>query len=261
MAPNLPKLSIDLQPENRKILQKLKDDRGWPYGNTVNTLISTFCDVPDKVSQEMLNMIKVKLKELYDKMDRAEGFEAQALMRECEAYNNMATFFNKGYTVSVEAIEKTPTMKKIQIKDSYLVVPNDWIILNPEDAEDAYFAGVIEVRHHDKYGVPYMVVLLEEDDFQTFAKTREEWIYARCQSAWEGFKEILNMQVKPVEDPTSPGDLLNETEWAAAPNIYYYDIYVHGDRKFGKNYKPPFGAQIIRVVEDEYKEERNVWTF
>lgn len=251
MTPNVQKLSIDLKPENRKILQELKNERGWPYGTTINTLISTFCDIPEKVSQEMLDVIEVKLKELYKRLDKAEAFETQALIREREVYNSMATFFNKGLTVSAETIEQTPTMQKIQIKDSYLVIPNDWIVLNPEDADDAYYAGVIEVRHHEKYGVPYMVVLLKEKHFYTYAKNHEEWIYARCQQAWEGFANILSMQVKPVDDPTRPGYKLNEAEWAAAPNIYYYDIYVNDDRKYGRRYKTPYGAQIVRVARDE----------
>lgn len=72
-----------------------------------------------------------------------------------------------------------------------------------------------------------------------------------CISSDANFQTILDKQVDPIMDPEHPGHQLNADEWMAAPTIGYFNIYEHGDPKFGHNYEPPAGAQIVRTNETE----------
>ena len=153
------KLTIDLNDKNKETLEQLKADLRWPYGNTINTLISTFCQLPDDIKKELLEIIKPKIRELYKEMDIAGDFEFAELSKKCQAYTDIVTFLNDGNHISLESLESEPTMKKYPIKDGYLICPDNWIILNPEQAKDMKYAGVVECRNSAKYNIPHYVFL------------------------------------------------------------------------------------------------------
>ena len=45
------KLTIDLTDENKATLEKIKTERRMPYGSMINSLISTFGDIPEVVKK------------------------------------------------------------------------------------------------------------------------------------------------------------------------------------------------------------------
>ena len=63
------KLTTDLAEGNRAILDQLKEDNRWNYGYTINTMISTFGNMPVSVKKYLLSIVKQKLKELNKRMD------------------------------------------------------------------------------------------------------------------------------------------------------------------------------------------------
>jgi hypothetical protein len=119
------KLTIDLTDENRETLENIKSEIRWTYGNTINTLISTFCRLPNEVKTEMLGILRSNICELYKKMNVAGDFELKELAELSQAYMKMAMFLNDGKRICIENLDSEPSMKKISLKEGYLVCPEN----------------------------------------------------------------------------------------------------------------------------------------
>jgi len=243
---NSQKFTIDLTDQNRDLLEEIKTDQRLPYGTTINILISTFCNVPLSVKKEFLDFIKLKLRNLYQQMDAAGEFNFVDISEQAQSYLDIAKFFNNGIRYSAADIDAIPNMVKIPILNGTLICPVDVILINPEAAISSAYACIIECRNSHKYGIPHFVYFSNIPSVYEYDNTYEKTIYSECQKIYPRFDDILTKQVEPIYDPDHPGFLLNFCEWNQAPTIYFYDIYVQGDPKYGPDYDPPLNIRIIR---------------
>ena len=60
-----------------------------------------------------------------------------------------------------------------------------------------------------------------------------------CIEVWPDFKEIIKKQVKPVPDPTTPGNYLNLDEFMAAPTMGHFHLPLSTETKI------PFAVQKL----------------
>lgn len=252
------KLTIDLTDENKEILERIKAERRMPYGNTINNLIDTFCRIPESVKKELLSVIKPIIKELYKEMDVAGDYLFKDLAEQSQAYISIATFLNDGKRISLESIEAEPTLKKYPIKNGILICPDDWIVLNPEQADAMMYAGVVECRNSEKFGkenlgrrIPCFVFFSNKKYGKEYDSYYTDYINKLCVQAWPDFQKVIDSQVEPIDDPERPGYQINADEWMKAPTIGYFAVYEHGDPIYGSNYEPPAGARIIRTNNTE----------
>ncbi len=240
------KLTTDLAEGNREILDLLKENNRWDYGYTINTMISTFGNIPPSVKKDLLSLIKPKLKELNKRMDKAGVLELGELTKEHDAYDSIAKFLNNGQRITLEDLQAEPTMKKVALQDGYLICPENWIIVNPEEAENCLYAGVIECRNGSRLGIPHYVYLCNYRYGNEYPKGFTEDMEKQIANKYPVFKDVLAKQVTPIDDPDNPGVTLNADEWMEAPTIGHFSIYIQGDPMYGKNYNPPAGARIVR---------------
>lgn len=245
MAKN--KLTIDLTTENRIILEQLKKEQRSPYGNTVNVLIKTFGNIPNSLKKELLALILPQIKKINRQINEAEPFNFEELAEKERAYADIATFLNDGQCISIDDINNTKIMKKIQIKNGYLICPDDYIIVNPEDAEAMEYAGVIECRNSYKYNIPHLLFFTNKKYNHEYDDLYEKHILGQCTKAYPRFQEILDMQVTPIDDPERPGYTLNAKEWMDAPTIGFFHVYIQDDPRYGHGYNPPDGTRIVRT--------------
>ncbi len=250
----LNKLTFDPTSQNKEILEKIKFERRISYGNTINCLISTFCNIPENVKKELLDFIKVRVKKLNKEMDVAGEYLFKELEEQSQSYMEIATFLNDGERISLESIESEPILKKYPIKDGILICPDDWIILNPEQADTMSYAGVVECRNSENFGrknfgrvIPHFLFFSNMKYGKEYDEYYTNHIDELCVNVWPDFQKIIDSQVEPIYDPEKPGRPINEEEWINAPSIGYFAIYEHGDPRFGPNYKPSTGARIIRT--------------
>ena len=87
------KLSFDLTDENAETLEAIKQEQRTPFGQTINSLIELFCRIPADVNGELLTFCKERIKELYEEMDRAGEYEAQALMNKSQTLPEFSNVF------------------------------------------------------------------------------------------------------------------------------------------------------------------------
>jgi hypothetical protein len=141
-------------------------------------------------------------------------------------------------------------MKKIKLADGYLIIPSDWIVVNPEQAENCRYAAVIECRNSEKYGVPHFIYFNNYQYGNQYTDSMEEHFYSLCRKAWSRFTEIeeLNMKNKLVPDPENKGQYLNAEAHLAAPIIGLFSIEEQGENPVND---PPYGAMIVRTNADE----------
>lgn len=85
-------------------------------------------------------------------MDVADDFLFKDLATRSQAYIGIATFLNDGRRISIESIEAEPTLTKYPVKNGILICPDDWIILNQEQADVMMYAGVVECRNSENFG-------------------------------------------------------------------------------------------------------------
>ncbi len=240
------KLTLDLTPENKDTLDRLKKEQRLPYGTTINTLISTFATLPKDVNDEMLEFAKLRLKLTYRMMDGAGTYNLRDLYKKAQAYSDVAAFLNGGETIPTHEIEKMCVLRKLPFAGGILLCPDDWIIVNPERAKDSEYVCVIECRNATKHGIPHLVFFSTQPFVREYSESYTSYVYDACIKAWPKFKEILGMQVPAIPDPNRPGQLLNEDEWCGAPLIGLYDVYVQGDPAYPADYKPPYGTRILK---------------
>lgn len=242
------KLTIDLTDKNKESLEKIKSQQRIPYGTTINDLIESFCTIPDSVKKELLNFIKPKLKDLYRQIDGAGDYNFKELSEKIQAYINISTFLNDRQRISINTIDTTQTMIKTQLKDGYLICPENYIILNPEEACSCPYAGVIECRNSDKYNIPHLLFFSTRKYSRDYDSLYQEHILSMCCNVYPRFRDIIDMQVTPIDDPDDPIIPLNAKEWMNAPTIGFFAVYVQDDPAYSRNYEPAHGTRIIRTT-------------
>lgn len=238
-----PKLSFDLSEENRAFLESEKAKKSIKFGPYLNTLIELFGRIPPDVKKELLEFVKKRISELYASMDTASEYEVKALANRSDYYRKLARYFNDDKEIFVTAHQEQK-MQKLLIKDGVLICPNDFIILNPEEA--SYYDSAYVVAVNNAQGVPHMIYLLEEGQDPNFNPELRQIINRKCISVFPRFKEILQNEVKAIYDPDEPAICLNAKEVKAAPQVGYFELYVKGSMEYTKDYEPPLGAMIIR---------------
>lgn len=240
------KLSFDITDENAKTLEAIKAEQHTPYGQTLNSLVELFCRIPSDVNIELLDFCKVKIKELYELMDKAGEYEAQALMNKSQTYQNLAMFLNNGRRISIDSVENKPKMQRIDMLNSCLICPADYIILNRGDATHCNYASVVEVRNA-KFGVPHFV-FFNTKEVNDYTNYDYQIIEEECLKEWPRFQEIIDSLVEPIPDPDAEysWQYLNAKEVNEAPQIGHFPVYVQNDPRYPSNYKPPMGTRIIK---------------
>lgn len=240
------KLSLDLSNKNADMLEKIKHEYGIPYGQMLNYLIEMFCDLPAEINQELLDFCKERLQAIYKSKDEAGEYEEQMLVNKEQVYCNLATFFNHGNPIAIDASISLPKMQQIEMLNGYLVCPCDYIVLNKDVAMQCEYASVVEVRNAG-FGVPHFLYF-HTKEANKYTDADIETIEKACVKEWPRFKDIRDNVVEPIFETSSEfgWKCLNSKEVSKSPQIGHFAIYVQGDSRYSSNYKPPMDTKIVR---------------
>lgn len=125
-----------------------------------------------------------------------------------------------------------------------VIAPNDWLVANPEAAESAHFAGVIEIKNGELYGAPHFIIFTEDEPVQELGDEVKAELVARATAIWPRMKDVRADAVELKY--ASNGGVLNQAEFDAAPRIGVFPLYDEGSHPAGN---PPFGAVVRRKNE------------
>ncbi len=232
------KFSLDIGGDNKKALDILTDNLGSKYGPVINLLIKTFCRMPETVKQSLLEFCIFKAEQLEVQKQNTDKYWTYRQESEKQSYLQIAKIINDG--IEIKVLEGN--MKRIELKDGHLVCPADWFILNPEQAHESLYAGVVECRNWEKFGIPHFVFFSNRKYGSDYDDEFVEYINEMCVKSWPQFQEVvIEKQVNLIADPEKRGSYLNAKEHLESPFIGHFHISEEGEDE-----DPPFGAIIIR---------------
>jgi len=241
------KFSLDVNGDNKEVLDELTVNYNIKYGPMINKIISTFCRMPGSIRKVIEKACLNEYNRLTEELENVtEEFHRQPLEKERDSYMDILQLINKGTYEFSDAESDVKKMKKICLADGYLIIPADWIVVNPERASSSRYAAVLECRNSEKYGVPHFIYLNNFKYGRDYTDSMEEEFYSLCKKKWGKFTEIqkLSNKNKLVPDPDNKGQYLNIKEYLAAPIIGLFSIEEQGERPYGE---APYGAMIVRT--------------
>ena len=233
------KISVVFDGKNKKFLDTLVDETDTKYSPLINKIISLFYNLSPMLKEVIQTGILNKMDELTLEVEHTKDIlhlkNCEKNLRDCQ---DILTLINgKKYD------QGNFRFKEISMNNGTLVIPRDWIILNPEDSTKKY-VGVIECRHSFKFEIPHFAFFTDEELPINY---NEEYFKELCVAKWPKFQEVIDAQVEPILDPDVPGKCLNFDEFFASPIIGFFKILDDLDPLFDND--PPYGAFIKRTKE------------
>lgn len=249
------KFTLNVMGDNKEVLDKLTENYMLKYGPMINKIISTFCRMPKNVRTVIENACLAEYERLTTEIEYTEenSYHREPLEKERDFYMEILKLIHGGDYQFAKETGRPSRMIKIKLLDGYLLMPSDWIVVNPESAEKCRYAVVLECRNHIKYEVPHFVFFTNHKNASEYTDYMEKEFFSLCRKVWPRFSEIqeLSKRNKLVPDPDNKGQYINIKEHLAAPIIGLFHIEEQGERTWGE---PPYGAMIIRTcigVEEE----------
>ena len=237
------KVSIDFKEPEYALLATRAKDEGKSNSALVNSLISLFYRVSPDVAKKIGSFCREQYMQETALLETLSGFERDEAQKRANQYKNLASYF--GYDTTAD----TDTGMAITfLKEGYVIYPKDWIVL--EDvfgpADSCMYAGVVECRNADRYGIPHFLYFCDEQYSKDYSDDMQARIYAACAKAYPAFKEYYNMQLPAPNQ----GDLEALEKWNTSPSFGLFHLVVKGDpfywHEYDPEYKPPYGAMIVR---------------
>lgn len=244
---NACKFSLHISGENKQILDQLTENYACKYGPLINRIIDTLCHMPKTLKTTVENACLAEYHRLSIELDHtSDEFHHKNIENNRESYLNFLKLINGGDFEVSDAKKENLEMKKIKLFDGYLVCPKDWIITNPEEAEQCRYATLLECRNSSTYGVPHFVYLTNSSNStKTHTAEFRKTFFDKCRKIWPKFSEIeeLNRKNQLVPDPEDPGHYLNLDAYIASPIIGLFSIDEQGESLTDEY---PYGAMIVR---------------
>lgn len=246
---NAAKFSVNVYGDNKKILDALTQSYNSKYSTTINKIISTFCNPPKEIREEIeAVLLKARKKALYEYENTEDPNFLENLASQIEYCEDYLLLSHRGdYRFYDDSPEKSmKELRKVELSNGYLQIPTDWIIVNPEEIGRRSYAAVLECRNHAKFEIPHFVYLTDFKYAREYTAAMEEEFYQLCTKKWPRFSEIIKQseQAKLIEDPDHPGEYLNAEAYFAAPTI---GIFAISDQTTGNH---PYSAMIVQANPD-----------
>ncbi|GAA0106722.1 hypothetical protein UT300013_33460 [Paraclostridium sordellii] len=232
------KKSIDFTKENMDLLDKYKSVYGFSSNNEIiNYLINTFLDLEPGIKKSLGEFCNLEYKNLNDELINVEPFERIEKQNFQEQYKNLVRFFTNGNEPLTKNLDNN-SMKRIEIEDGYVIIPDDWIVLNENEAKDCRYVGVVEVKNGSDYDAPHFI-FFSRNPINELTDIDTDNIDKECCFKFPKYSEILEKKVHLRFDKNRKP--INLDEHLKSPIPGYFGIQDQGNGNFY-----PFGAMIFR---------------
>lgn len=250
------KLSIDFDmPEYELLVGKAKEE-GKSNSAIVNSLIRLFAKVSPSVADQVAAFCHEQYIKEKNSLEQSSGFERAEIENRIREYERLSEYF--GYEAKEN--EPDPGMRITFLKEGYVVYPDDWIRLDNVfgPAETCMYAGCVESRNSAKLGIPHFIFFCNVKSGKEYTDEMVLQVYEACAKAYPDFKKYYNAQMMTDSigsAPEDPGYWIRLNEWNERPYFGTFPIVEKGDpiywNKYTPDYKPPYGAMIIRSERKE----------
>lgn len=222
---------FELTDENAELIDKIRKQNGITISHVFNSVVELLYKIQDDVNNELADFCESKVKKIDDDMIGVGEYERGSLINKCYSYQKLATFFKCRQIYDIDFFENGRSMQKINMLNSCLVCPSDYIILNRDDAKRSYYASVVEVSNA-LFGVPHFIYF-NSKSVKSYKDSDYKIIEKLCAKQYPNFQEIIDSIENPVKGKKSP-------------IIKHFPVYIQGDPHYPQNYIPPMGIKIIK---------------
>ena len=165
-----------------------------------------------------------------------------ALAEQRLAAHALTTFSNYLYGMfGLEARPSDGSPTDWTLADGSVVpIPDDWVVINPEDAPQATHVGVIEV--HNCQEAPHFAFF--KPSSASVTASEQARLIALATKAWPPLAGVRAAEVPPAYD--AQGNVTNAEEHLAAPVICFFDVLDREDYETA-GIDPPCGVSVNRA--------------
>ena len=206
------------------------------YSGTINKLILSTIGLDADVKEEIaMHAYEVALK-LKKNAGEESGFGKAALLRKSDQYMGLVSLLTSGKGFSMPIFEN---MQRIDMKNSYLVCPDDWVKLELCDPSQSEEAIVIEFHNGEKFHLPHFVFVVDKP----LDLSMEQRALEQAAQVSKEYKKAKAM----YQDPryASDGRMLNAKEFKEQPIAGFFKLPTLGTAN-----EYPFGAMVIKTGDD-----------
>lgn len=132
-------------------------------------------------------------------------------------------------------------MKRIEISDGYVIVPDDWVILDENTAKGKYYVGVVQIKNGYKYDAPHFL-FFSDIPISKLSENDINIIDDKCCKKWSKYKQILSDYTNPEYDKDR--NIINLKKYSECPIPEYFNIPDSDD--LYNNF--PCGAKVYRKL-------------
>jgi len=224
------------------MFKELHSDEFKTPGEVIDALAEVGLRVNAGAASELLEFCAGKITEIEQEISGIAGGAASEmrvsdLKDRADYYGRLGRHLSRFLSRDDDARGRA-TMKRIGMRNgAYLVIPDDWPVINEDDAADCDYASVLEVSNWDKYDVPHFVYFSNDE-----ACSHKEMADAVA-GVWPQIRDIQIKQIEPAYN--KDGVVLNAEEWKKAPIIGVFPI--RDSTSFSWGNEAPFGAMVYRA--------------
>ncbi|MBQ8165310.1 MAG: hypothetical protein IJZ94_05800 [Clostridia bacterium] len=229
------KVSIDFTESNYNILTAFAKSIGESNSTVMNYLVSHFLQLSPQIKRIFAKCCVENVKKEQLEFSNLGEYEKEEASKRIDICKDLTLFFTdgKGY------VTEDQYMKKIKIIDGYVIVPNDWIVVENRIPAECKYVGVIEIFNNNIYKVPHFV-FFSDCPISQITEFEQDIIFTCCEEVYPDFRKIRSMQLKPIYDENK--NMLNAELYIKAPIIGLFQI-----RTYGIDISFPAGAMIVRT--------------
>ncbi len=130
------------------------------FSSALNNIIRYTLGLEDKVKKEIASFAKEKYLEYEQKANDEKGFHK-------ETFSNYSKQYEKFFEILLPAMdiktsEEDENMQRIEMKNSYLICPKDWIQVVPCNEKLHTYAYVIEFLNGKEFNLPHFFFTTQE---------------------------------------------------------------------------------------------------
>lgn len=237
------KISIDLNAEFMEAIERYKtvvSMNGIRQRKTtteiINSCVSILLNAPETFRKSLVEYAQRKISEY-----NPGSIQECSLNEEIKKWEELYLFLAHN-----REVYKTPaSYKRCDFSDGYLIVPEDWIFLNPEDAnaDSSKYPMIIEFRNGDRYHIPHFFFL---NTSKNLAVGDENKFIRIASERYTPLKELLPYLTRPIK--TEDGTVINTELLLSAPVPYFCSF-------------PKYGVQFSRSMYGELWVSRDTIEF
>lgn len=155
------------------------------------------------------------------------------IMRQYKELNEFFTDETSGNEYEYDSF-----MKRIEIEDGYVIIPDEWLVLCEDKAKNCRYVGVIEFKNGFKYNAPH-IIFFSDKPIKKLTNQDEKNLHKLICFEFPKYKYIFDKYIPLVFGKDKKALNMDEHLKSPIPGAF-------GINEYGETDVYPFGAMIFR---------------